>query len=172
MKLAKALICIWLLIFSNSVLAAPPDNTTLTTPPAATLSIDNATFIDANHILMFVTNFGNFGRDISDVFGYDYGTWWPYVGDTSMISADVEGFSELSPLYAAGLWMGGIDSATGQVRVVVSEYSSEYVPGPMFAGTFLPDEPAFRNYKLYMDSLETNPNADYLNWPAIRAPSR
>ncbi len=165
MKLAKALVFIWLLTLSIPILAAPPDNATLSTTLTTTLSIDDATFIDANQILMFVTNFGSFGKDFAGVFGHDYGTWWPYDGDTSIISANIDGVADLSPLYAAGLWMGGIDSATGETRVVICDYFGEYVPGHMQGGTFMPDEPAFRNYKLYMDSLETNPNADYLNWP-------
>ncbi len=125
------------------------------------MTIDRTSFIDANKILMFVTNFGNFGRDLDAVFGNDYGTYYPYIG-TEYIEG---GVLIASPLYAAGLWMGAIDSATGEIRVVVSEYSSEYVPGPMAGGTFQPDNPDFRVYKLYLDSLECNPNPDYLNWP-------
>ncbi|MEW6412748.1 MAG: FlgD immunoglobulin-like domain containing protein [Candidatus Zixiibacteriota bacterium] len=167
MKLVNLITYIWLLTLTISATAAPPDDKNLTISSTATLTIDNTTFIDANQILMFVTNHGAFGRDISGVFGYLYGvgTWWPYTGDTSLIRANIDSIAYKSPLYAAGLWMGGIDSATGETRVVISEYSSEYVPGPMVGGTFLPDEPAFRNYKLYIDSLETNPNTDYLSWP-------
>jgi hypothetical protein len=29
----------------------------------------------------------------------------------------------------------------------------------------MPDDPAFKVYKLYRDSLAANPNSDYLNWP-------
>ncbi len=127
--------------------------------PSEVLSIDNNTFIDVNRILMFVTNHGNFGRDLANLFGYDYGTFYPFT-DTVSIS---NGTNISSPLYAAGLWVGGI--VNGQVRVTVSEYSSEYCPGPMNNGTFLPDNPAFRVYKLYNDSTQENPNDDYLNWP-------
>jgi hypothetical protein len=124
---------------------------------------DNSTYIDANRILMFVTNHGNFGRDLAGVFGYDYGTWFPYTGDTAAISGNVGKAGDFSPNYATGLWVGA--TVENQTRVVVSEYSSEYVPGPMVNGTFVPDAPEFRVYKLYRDSLASNPNQDYLDWP-------
>ncbi len=124
---------------------------------------DNSTYIDANRILMFVTNHGNFGRDLAGVFGYDYGTWFPYTGDTAAISGNVGKAGDFSPNYAAGLWIGA--TVENQTRVVISEYSSEYVPGPMVNGTYVPDAPEFRVYKLYRDSLASNPNQDYLDWP-------
>ncbi|UCE24133.1 MAG: hypothetical protein JSU74_12695, partial [Candidatus Zixiibacteriota bacterium] len=140
--------------------AAPPDKTTAASMSSAAMIIDNSTFIDANKILMFVTNHGNFGRDLEDLFDYDYGTFYPYIG-TEYIEADV---LTASPLYATGIWFGA--QVSGEIRVTVSEYSSEYCPGPMAGGTFLPDNPAFKVYKLYADSLESNPNLDYLTWPA------
>lgn len=128
-------------------------------------SVDNDTYIDENYTLMFVTNHGNIGRDLTGVFGYDYGTWYPYSGDTSSISNNIDHAGEYSPLFAAGIWLAGIDSASGELRAAVSEYQSEFVPGPMAGGTYMPDDPAFRVYKLYAESLAANPNSDYLNWP-------
>lgn len=128
---------------------------------SGTAVVDNTAYIDANEILMLVTNHGNFGRDLADIFGNDYGTYFPFL-DTSLI---YDGSLNTSPLYAAGIWLGGVDSATGSIRMAISEYSCEYVPGPMQGGTFIPDNPEFRVYKLYADSLEGNPNQDYLNWP-------
>ncbi|MCP4568450.1 MAG: T9SS type A sorting domain-containing protein [FCB group bacterium] len=128
---------------------------------AGITEVDNTTFIDANNILMFVTNHGNFGRDLTGTFGYDYGTFYPYVS-TDLIT---NGKMTSSPLYAAGLWLGGIDSATGETRVAIAEYSDEFVPGPMAGGTFQPDNWQFKVYKLHADSLEANPNFDYNNWP-------
>ncbi|MCB2230767.1 hypothetical protein KQH82_08640 [bacterium] len=126
---------------------------------AATTSMqtDNETFIDANNILMFVTNHGNFGRDLSDYFGNDYGTYWPF----SSVDEIFSGANVRSPLYAGGLWIGATDQATGDTLVIISEYSDEYVPGPMSGGTFMTDRPEFRVYKLYSDSLKDNPNQDY-----------
>lgn len=134
--------------------AAPPKGTTSGTA----LSIDNKPYIDANRILMFVTNRANFGRDLGGLFGNDYGTYFPYAGDTGLIRS---GTDVRSPLYAGGLWIGAVDSATGQTRVTISEYSTEYVPGPMEGGTFLSDRPEFKVYKLYRDSLAGNPNQAY-----------
>jgi len=139
--------------------AAPPKGTTSGTA----LSIDNKQYIDANRILMFVTNRANFARDLGGLFGNDYGTYFPYAGDTSKIRS---GEDVRSPLYAGGLWIGAVDSATGQTRVTISEYSTEYVPGPMEGGTFLSDRPEFKVYKLYGDSLAGNPNQAYEDYLA------
>ncbi len=120
---------------------------------------DNETYINAADILMFVTNHGNFGRDLAGVFGYDGGTFYPYATIEDIESGLLTNYV----LYAAGLWVGG--KVNGEIRVSVAEYSDEYVPGPMANGTFQPDDPSFRVYKLYRDSLAGNPNTDYLNWP-------
>ena len=145
--------------------AARPPKGDYTAPSVAI--IDNTTFISANRILMFVTNHGNFGRDLGGIFGHDYGTWYPYpVGeDTSIINgSELQNFT---PNYASGLWVGAIDSATGDIRIIISEYDSEYVPGPMEGGTFLPDRGDFKVYKLYADSLADNPNQAYLALPFL-----
>jgi len=137
-------------------------------PPGAdtdvdgTRMVDDITFIDVNNILMFVTNHGNFGRDLSAYFGYDYGTFFPF-SDTASIS---DGSKATSPLYASGLWIGG--KVGTEIRVTLAEYNDEYVPGPMSGGTYMPDEPGFRVYKLYADSLGDNPNSDYINWPVYQ----
>jgi len=146
-------------LLSLPVGSVMPDGRPDRTPTS--LSIDDSTCIDANNILMFVTNHGNFGRDLGRVFGNDYGTYYPYASAEDILS----GVNDRSVLYVAGLWIGGIDSATNDTLVTVSEFSSEFVPGPMDGGTFLPDQPEFRVYKLYRDSLESNPNQDYLEWP-------
>ena len=58
--------------------ARPPADRAGKARPQAALTIDNTTYVDANTILMFVTNHGNFGRDLAGVFGYDAGTFFPY----------------------------------------------------------------------------------------------
>jgi hypothetical protein len=131
----------------------------LAVPCAA--SSDYSTYINANDILMFVTNEGGYGRDIADTFGRDHGTFYPYT-----TNADIESGLTKSPLFAAGIWLGG--QVDGETRVTVSEYSLEYTPGPMSGGTFAADaytNDAYRVYKLYVDSGHSNPNADYLEWP-------
>ncbi len=145
------------LLCALPVTAAPPKGKT----SGSALVIDNTTYIDANRILMFVTNQANFARDLGGYFGYDYGTFFPYTGDTTVIR---NGSNKTSPLYAGGLWIGGVDSASGQTRVTISEYSSEYGPGPMENFTYMPDRPQFRVFKLYGDSLVGNPNQAYLDY--------
>ncbi len=140
--------------------AAPPENHTGIDfeDQSGITSIDNTTYIDANRILMFVTNHGNIGRDLTDYFGYDYGTFYPYVS-TDLIQ---NGTNISSPLYTAGIWMGG--RVNGEIRIALSEYSSEFVPGPMLGGTYQTDRPEFRVYKLYHDSLAASPNNDYVEY--------
>ncbi|MEW6051706.1 MAG: hypothetical protein AB1644_11695 [Candidatus Zixiibacteriota bacterium] len=158
-----------ILLMALSVLAAPPvsRNSTKGTPPAVK-SIDNEPYIDANNILMFVTNTGSFGRDLAGVFGYDYGTFFPYNG----VQYILDGSQVRSPLYASGLWVGGRDSASGETRVKVAEYNSEYRQGPYRQTVddsinYYPDAPEFKVYKIYSDSLASNPNADYNNWEIV-----
>ncbi len=155
------LFLILLLFFISSSIVAKDANYKVTPENKSTV-VDNATLVDANNILMFVTNHGNFGRDLSGMFGYDYGTWYPYTGDLNDY-ANHTIVANYSPLYAAGLWIGG--KVDNQVRVSVSEYTSEFVPGPMLNNTFMADVPEFRVYKLYGDSLLSNPNQDFLDWP-------
>lgn len=148
------------LLLAMSLGAAPRSGSSgKGTMPMAT-AVDNEHYININNILMFVTNHGNFGRDLAGVFGYDYGTFYPY-----NTVEDIEtGALTNSIVYASGLWIGAVDSATGETRLAVAEYEDEYVPGPMSGGSFLPDNPAFRVYKLYKDSLAGNPNQDYSDY--------
>ncbi|MCK4301452.1 MAG: hypothetical protein KAW91_01690, partial [candidate division Zixibacteria bacterium] len=120
---------------------------------------DNETYVNANKILMFVTNHGSFSYDQNSVFGRSAGTYYPYVS----IEDIQNGILDASPLYAAGIWIGG--KVQSETRVAIARYSDEYVPGPMVGGAHQPDNPLFKVYKLYRDSLVDNPNDDYLNWP-------
>lgn len=149
------------LVLAVSVAAAPRMGPGARDYSPMSRAIDNEKYIDANNILMFVTNHGNFGRDLSGVFGYDYGTFYPF----NTIQDILDGRQDFSIIYASGLWVGCVDSATGETRIAIAEYTDEYVPGPMVGGTFQPDNPSFKVYKLYKDSLENNPNEDFLNWP-------
>jgi len=161
------LTCLLLVVFlvagsGSTSYSVPPEEKA--SRPQSALIVDNETYIDANRILMFVTNHGNFGRDIAGVFGNDYGTYFPFTSIENIES----GANVSSVLYAGGLWLGGIDYATGDTLVTVSEYFSEYVPGPMAGGTYQTDRPEFRVYKLFRDSLADNPNQDYLDWPVAQ----
>jgi hypothetical protein len=128
----------------------------------AVLIEDDSTYINANDILMFVSNRGTYARDIGSVFGYDYGTFYPYTTIEDIISAT----NTTSPLFAAGIWLGGM--VNSELRVTVTEFSTEFWPGPISGGTFISDadtDPIHRVYKLYADSMEFNPNQDYNEWP-------
>jgi hypothetical protein len=144
--------CAFLLTFVIVLVAASTGQT----------SDDFSEYVNANDILMLVSNSGSLGCDVTDVFGHDYGTYYPYT-----TVADIQsGTNILSPLYAAGLWLGG--KVGGETRVTVAEYGVEYTPGPMSGGTFMPDahsNVAYRVYKLHADSGSTNPNTDYTEWP-------
>ncbi len=125
-------------------------------------SFDTSTFVNANNILMFCSNNAMYGRDQSNHFGHEYGTFYPY---TSI--ANIQNGSAIkSPLYSAGIWMGG--TVSGGTRVSLAEFSSEFWPGPMSGGTFVANADTakiFRVYKIYSDSAAGNPNTDYLEWP-------
>jgi hypothetical protein len=129
---------------------------------AGTRIFDNTTYLNANSVFMFFTNTGLYSRDIDGVFGYEYGMFYPY---TSI--ADIEnGTNSKSLLYSAGIWLGGL--VNGQLRVSLAEFGSEFWPGPMAGSTYVADADtiaAYRMYKLYRDSMSTNPNTDYLEWP-------
>lgn len=152
----KFLIIILIILTASTVFSKPENKVDFKSFSA---SLDNQTYIDANNILMFVNNFGGFGYDRGGVFGYGYGTFYPYHGVDEIYS----GLSSTSPIYNAGIWIGG--KVDGGIRVATSEYSTEFVPGPMAEGTFQNDDPSFKVYKLYADSMGTNPNDDYNNWP-------
>jgi hypothetical protein len=123
---------------------------------------DRSHYINANQILMIVTNEGLLGQDAGSLFGYGYGTFYPYTGIGNILN----GTQIKSPLYSAGLWLGG--TLSGGVRVAVSDFGTEYWPGSMKAGIYDPDADTLtgaRVYKLYSDSAGSNPNTDYLQWP-------
>lgn len=150
-------IAVALMLLAGPLLALPPVGYPGNAPGEAK-TVDNDTYIDANRILMFVTNHGNFGRDLAGVFGNDFGTYYPYTGDTASIGG---GALLSSPLYASGLWVGG--KVDGQIRLALAEYADEFVPGRIDGDG--PASPQYRVYKLHADSMGSNPNADYLEWP-------
>ncbi|SYZ74145.1 exported hypothetical protein [Candidatus Zixiibacteriota bacterium] len=158
MKLYRIILSVVIIIATISVWGAQSGVIDKNITPAKPAAVDNTSYIDANRIFMFVTNHGNMGRDLAGYFGYDYGTFFPYVGIT-----DIQNGTTPSPLYAAGLWIGG--KVGTETRVTVAGYGDEYVPGPMLGGTFQTDNPSFKIYKLYSDSVT---NYDYLNWPVYQ----
>ena len=157
----KLILCLLIFLLALPLMALPPKGKWV--EPSA-LQIDNVQYINANRIMMFVTNTGNFARDLAGVFGYDFGTWFPYTS-VEAIAGNINNAGYESPNYASGLWIGARDSVTSTVRIVASEYSSEYVPGPMKDSTFQADQGVYKIYHLYRDSMANNPNQDWLNFP-------
>ena len=153
----KLLCVLLILVMALPVMAAAPKHKQYLNPTST--RIDNEPRIDVNNISMFVTNHGNYGRDLAGVFGLDAGTFFPYAGDEFIINGLLDDWS----MYAMGMWAGGI--IDGDIHLFINEYSDECVPGPTLDGYFQNDRAEFKVYKLYRDSLAGNPNADYLNWP-------
>lgn len=157
----RNLICtvVGLLFLAAGLAAMPPADDTPPSDNKDSHIVDLATWIDANQVLMFVTNVGSFAYDNGVFLGKADGLYYPYesIGDI------LNGSLVNTVVYSAGVWIGG--RVDGEVRVALSGYENEYGPGPMEDGTFLPDDPSFKVYKLYEDSLAANPNDDFLNWP-------
>jgi len=155
-KKTAVLITVVLALTVVSSFALPPEGSGVSGP---NLAADNDTYIVPGNMLMLFTNHGNFGSDVSNIFGYYSGTFYPF-----NTIADIEsGTLANTVIYSAGIWLGGVVGE--DTLVTVSEYDDEYVPGPMVIGGSLPDNPLFKVYKLYSDSLAGNPNDDYQSWP-------
>lgn len=117
-----------------------------TKPPVVNV-VDTGTEISANRIEMFVTNIGSFAFDLG---AGNSGLEFPKgTGNTA--------------IFAAGLWMGA--KVGGQTRVTVAEYSQEFVPGPMAGGTFLPDSPRYKVYRVTREDT-----TGWGDWVANAAP--
>lgn len=152
-------------MLAATLFAAAPPNGKFGQKQAQELDTD--TWIDANKILMFVTNKGSFAYDQGGFLGKNDGLYYPF-STLQDISDDI---NTTSVIFASGIWVGAVDSASGDTLVTVAEYSDDYWPGPMVSGTFIAGAdvaPQYRVYKLYSDSLASNPNADYLNWPVAQ----
>jgi len=175
MKAVLSLLAVLLLVASAIGASSDdfePNPTKSTKPLNGSRVFDEDQYINANNILMFITSHGIVGRDQTGVFDKDFGGFYPY-----RTNADIEsGLLDIPVVYAAGPWLGG--TVNGEIRIAVAEYDSEYAPGPMSqivsingpdtVWTFDPDyatDPSYRVYKIYKDSLQTNPNTDYLEWP-------
>jgi hypothetical protein len=99
-------------------------------PQRAAASIDNSGRMDANNLDMIVTNHGSIAYDL--ITG-NAGLIYPKGGTRTSV-------------FASGLWVGA--KVNGAIRVAIGEYSQEFTPGPMAGGTFQPDVPEFRNYRI------------------------
>ncbi len=142
-----------------SVLALPPDHATMIKKQYDLSEFDSDSYIDANNILMFVNNRGSIGYDYSAHFGRVEGYYYPFSGDTmSIINDEFEG----TLMYCSGITLVG--KVNGEIRAAVPAYDvPEFRPGPMSGGTFLPDDPSFRVYKI--DTMSGPGDPDYDEWP-------
>ena len=139
-----------LVLFISTAVPGTASNARLTStspgrpPQRAPAIIDNATRMDANNLDMALTNHGSLAFDLTTG---NAGLIYPR-GSTNTV------------VFAAGPWVGA--TVGGDLRVALGEYSQEFVPGPMRNGTFLADEPRFRNFKIFRGDTT---GFDYLNWP-------
>lgn len=168
MKRVNLLLCCMLvLLWSMAVQGAPPMQAEFGLyKSTASAEKDFQTYIDANELLMFVTNQGSFAYDNGAIFGKADGLYFPRG-------------TKLSVIYAGGLWLGG--KIGGDLRVSLAEYSHTYIPGPMSGGTFMEDRDEFKVYKIIKDLRDqgfydaVRPEApdsmielwnDYHSWPS------
>lgn len=130
--------------------------------PAASTILDNSSYICSDRVLTLVTNYGVYGQDIGNVFGYGHGCFYPFTN----IPAIESGVNTTSPLYSAGLWIAG--KVNGEIRSTIAAYASEFTPGPVVEDSYSDSALTsllYRTYRLHSDSAESNPNLDYLAWP-------
>jgi len=154
-----------ILLSTSSSYSLPPPGSVNNNENNRILDVDS--YIDANRVLMFVTNKGSYAFDQSGFFGKLDGFYYPYLGTENIYN----GTARNTVIFAAGIWIAGVNSATGDTLVSVAEYSDDYFPGPMVNGAFVPNAnvlPQYRVYKLYADSQASNANQDYLNWPSAQ----
>jgi len=114
-------------------------------PPGRGPSIlDNDDRMDVNNLDMRVTNHGSIAYDLTTGNG---GLIYPRGSGTTAV-------------FAAGIWLGA--KVNGEIRVALAEYGQEFTPGPMQNGTFIADQPAFRNFRFSASSpLSAGDLADY-----------
>jgi hypothetical protein len=138
-----------LLVLATSLMALPDEQHKIKNSQSS-LIIDTQTYFDINRLLCFVYNDGNFAYDNANVLGKTDGLYFPRGTKKTVI-------------YAAGLWIAA--QVDGDIHAAAAEYSSEYVQGPMENGTYLPDSPDFRVYKISRGDQPWS-NEDYANWPS------
>ena len=126
-----------LTILSVAAYSLPsPDKSYIPLASSGQQIIQQDKYIDVNNVLMFVNNVGAFSYDRTAVFGKNDGFYYPYTG----INNIVNGTATRTVCFAAGLWFGGVDLASGDTLISVTDYSSVFWPGPMSGGTFIPGQ--------------------------------
>jgi Dockerin type I domain len=150
MNFQKLITFLLVLVFCTSIAWGAAYQSSKTQSPGISLMVDKDTYLDINQLLCMVHNNGQFAYDDDQIFGKTDGLYFPRGTDKTVI-------------FSAGLWIGA--KVNDSLRIAAAEYSSEYTPGPMEGGTFLPDNDDFRVYKITRgDTPGSNP--DYANWPS------
>lgn len=133
---------------------AAPGPGHLAIPPSPAIE-DAEPTLDVNAIRCRVSNLG--------ILGYDL-----YAGRSGF---ECPQGTDRKPIFSIGLWLlGEIFGTPRTVGSAISDYESEFNPGPANArGPLDPSgtDPSYRVYKIGRDDL-TSPGADYLAWPAIQ----
>ncbi len=157
--------CLFLLVTLGLIVVGPSVPDIHSDPEPVTLepeSTDVTTYLDANNLLVFLTNTGRFATDQDVIFGRRDGFYYPFTGDTQDI---IDGTCNQTMIWTAGLWLSG--KVENDVRTALASYGSpEFVPGPMAGGLPLPDDPSFRVYKI--DTSSSPGDTDYDEWPVAQ----
>jgi len=115
------------------------------TPKLAKLTnFDQDTWIDINRIKMVVTNRGSYC----------------YNWITGRAGLEYPKGSGKYAIFSAGIWV--IAQVENSLRAVIADYGTEWGPGPMKEGTFVPDNPDFQVLKITKGDGPENP--DYMHW--------
>jgi len=90
-----------LLMVASTFAVAPVSEIQSAAGPESPLTLNYSTFINANSVLMFVSNAGSFGYNRDRVFGSAEGAFYPYVSlgllETGELTKAVQ--------YAGGVWL-------------------------------------------------------------------
>ena len=117
---------------------------------------DHFTVLACNNLDLTFSNTCRFGPEIKNG-THQTGAIYP------LVSLDQLDDSIFDPyvLWMAGEWIRG--KVNGELRVTASGYTDGYTPGPIVNETYVTPDSSHRVYKLYSDSMENNPNQDYLD---------
>jgi hypothetical protein len=162
MRLIKFIFFGLIVLPSSNTFSKPPDNQGAGVDEIRIYDMNS--YVNANKLLMFVTNKGSYAYDQGAILGKSDGLYYPY----QSIEDILNGVSTNTVMFAAGVWIGGVNTTTGDTLISAAEYSDDYFPGPIAGGTFIPGadtDSQYRVYKLYSDSVTSNPNQDFLDWP-------